>query len=530
MLFSSYLFSQLAWNYTRINGTGGLAKSSLPSSFPSNPTSSNYPNIILHPNSNVDQSEMSISSDPSNYSKLLVGGNSVIQTFSPIHYNQGYYYSTNEGENWNGSDTLPTTGNLSDPAVAYDLNGNAFFAFLKYTGVWNIAVKKSTNGSSIWGSDVIIPNTGDPDKEHLAIDVNSSSPYKNFLYTAWTDFSISPRVIKFSRSTNGGSNWSSAINISGTSGYSLAQGVCLSVGPTGTLYATWAFYDVGSSYENALGFNFSTNGGSTWSTPSRISINGFSGMRGYLSKGTVIRIASFPSMDVDTSNGANNGTIYIVWANAGDAINHTNSDIYLVKSSNSGTTWSNKIKINNDITTTDQWEPWINVDKYGGINIVFYDSRTDPTNNVLSEIYMARSIDGGTTISNYLISDYSFTPSMIPNTAYGYMGDYVGITSTRENAILCWNDNRSGVNQAYAAKFDILLDLAYANKSASYYATAYNNNHTIERGYSSKIHEVFHSGGEIFYRRSSNSGSIWEITTRLSSGNGSNDAPSIVAG
>jgi serine protease AprX len=75
-----------------------------------------------------------------------------------------------------------------------------------------------------------------------------------------------------------------------------------------------------------------------------------------------------------------------------------------------------------------------------------------------------------------------------------------------------------------------LLSLAYANKSSSYWASGYNNNHTIERGYSGKLHEVFHGGGEIFYRRSSNNGSTWELTTRLSNGNGSNEAPSIVAG
>ncbi len=76
----------------------------------------------------------------------------------------------------------------------------------------------------------------------------------------------------------------------------------------------------------------------------------------------------------------------------------------------------------------------------------------------------------------------------------------------------------------------LLLAHAYSNKSINYWASGYNNNHTIERGYFGKLHEVFHSGGEIFYRRSSNNGTSWEITTRLSSGNGTNEAPSIVAG
>lgn len=82
---------------------------------------------------------------------------------------------------------------------------------------------------------------------------------------------------------------------------------------------------------------------------------------------------------------------------------------------------------------------------------------------------------------------------------------------------------RINANQA------ILLALAYTNKSTFYYASGYNNNHTIERGYFGKLHEVFHSGGEIFYRRSSNNGITWELTKRLSSGNGANDVASIVA-
>lgn len=76
----------------------------------------------------------------------------------------------------------------------------------------------------------------------------------------------------------------------------------------------------------------------------------------------------------------------------------------------------------------------------------------------------------------------------------------------------------------------VLLALAYANKSSSYDATAHNNNHILERGFFGKLHEVFQSGGEIFYRRSGNNGSSWETTKRITTGNGSNNHPSIAAG
>ena len=75
----------------------------------------------------------------------------------------------------------------------------------------------------------------------------------------------------------------------------------------------------------------------------------------------------------------------------------------------------------------------------------------------------------------------------------------------------------------------VTLAAAYVNKSANYDATAHNNNHILERGFFSKLHEVFQSGGEIFYRRSGNNGDSWEITKRITTGNSSNNHPSIAA-
>jgi hypothetical protein len=111
------------------------------------------------------------------------------------------------------------------------------------------------------------------------------------------------------------------------------------------------------------------------------------------------------------------------------------------------------------------------VDTYGGVNVVFYDSRIDPTNNKLAQIYLARSTDGGETFQNWQISDVAFTLSHFSGTEAPiyYAGDYIGITSTSEYAFPCWNDNRlrirnpqSGVppeslnvHQAFIARFGI---------------------------------------------------------------------------
>jgi hypothetical protein len=75
--------------------------------------------------------------------------------------------------------------------------------------------------------------------------------------------------------------------------------------------------------------------------------------------------------------------------------------------------------------------------------------------------------------------------------------------------------------------YPYLYNYANSNKSLNYHATSYNNNHIIEKDASGRLHFVFQSGGEIFYRRSTNTGSAWDITRRISDGGGSYDAPSI---
>jgi hypothetical protein len=74
----------------------------------------------------------------------------------------------------------------------------------------------------------------------------------------------------------------------------------------------------------------------------------------------------------------------------------------------------------------------------------------------------------------------------------------------------------------------LLLALAYANKSTDGGATNPNNVRQIAYGYGGqKLYLVFASGGEIFFRRSTDNGVSWDITKRLSTGDGNNCEPTI---
>ena len=79
------------------------------------------------------------------------------------------------------------------------------------------------------------------------------------------------------------------------------------------------------------------------------------------------------------------------------------------------------------------------------------------------------------------------------------------------------------INDYYQAT---ILALAYQNESTNYDATGDNHNRSLAKG--NNLYEAFSSGGEIFVRQSSNNGSSWNYTTRISTSNGNNSVPSIV--
>ncbi|GAB4372184.1 MAG: hypothetical protein Kow0042_15370 [Calditrichia bacterium] len=473
------------------------------------------------------QSEESIAINPYNLNNLLIGANVV---FSDSVKEQGYYYSFNSGSNWAGDDSLPgTLYQNSDPAVAFDANGNAYFNYLSGRGIYDTAwvrVKKSLDGGINWLPRVTIPNAYWTDKNHMAIDV-TKSPYRNNIYIAYFDYQNfpDPMTINISRSTDGGSSFSEPLNISENTALFMSQGVNLSIGPNGEVYAVWAIYDdLDNLVENALGFNKSLNGGADWEDPDRfLEINGIRDLWKHKNNlGNEIRVFSWPSMAVDTSGGIWNGHIYVVWADS----MYGDPDILMIKSTDGGETWQEIIRVNDDPIGNgiDQWFPWIDVNPYGVINVVYYDSRNDPA-NMMTDVWVAQSSDGGETLTNFRISDTASTiPPIIPDNYY--WGDYIGITSKAVETYPCWHAvSSSGVYQVYIDKLNTyqadLLALAHSNKSMDANATFSNSARHLVKG-AGYLHQVFSSGGEIFYRRSPDDGQSWDETEKITTGNGDN--------
>lgn len=403
------------------------------------------------------QSENSIFVHPQDPQSLLQSNNSTTQGGGSI-YGANAFLSADAGNTWGGSVNGAGGTNSGDPATAISLSGRYYVGYIHSSG--GQGVSYSTDGGITWTAKLVAPSPPGfgslLDKNHLWIDNSPTSPFEGNLYDAWTNFGgTANNQIELSRSVDGGVTWSPAINISSAvNAGNHNQGVNIQTGPNGEVYALWIIYDNWPSDEDALGFARSFDGGVTWEPATRIHGN----IKGIRSSGVGknMRVNGFPTMACDISEGPNRGAIYVTWCNIGvPGVNTGNSaDIYMMKSTDQGTTWSTPIKVNQDTPGLGKkhYFPWITCDPVkGNLSVIYYDDRNVGSSQC--EVYVTNSIDGGITWWDMKVSDVAFTPAPIPNLADDYFGDYLGNHARNGWVFPVWTDNRSGSAMTYTSPF-----------------------------------------------------------------------------
>lgn len=291
------------------------------------------------------QNETSIAVDPNNPNRIVGAANDyVTRTWSCTisgtpcsELGDGYsgtYYSNDGGATWcctssdpsNLGTLIPGVERLTggpydaggDPALAFDSNGNVYYAGLGFnrTSAPNtVTVSKGTfggGGALSWSAPTFINATSSPsvlnDKEWIAADARASSPFRDRVYVTWTRFVFSAgsgayvqSPIAFAYSTDGGQTFTDPKLISGNVLY--GQGSRPVVGPDGTLYVFWD----GSTRLASLDSTYmvrSTDGGATWSKPTAVStVADILPLRD-----TAFRVNSFPA-----AAAAPNGDLYVSW-------------------------------------------------------------------------------------------------------------------------------------------------------------------------------------------------------------------------
>lgn len=372
-----------------------------------------YENIIVDNTGSPE--EPSIMINPKNPDIILAGCNI-----------DSYYYSTDAGHTWSeGELTSQSLGVWGDPMILVDTTGAFYFFHLSNpsSGNWidRIVCQKTTDNGLSWneGTYMGLNGTKAQDKEWAVVDWSN-----NNIYVTWTQFdeygSSAPEhysSIMFSKSTDGGENWSEAFKINEIDGDCIdddntVEGAVPAVGPNGEIFVAWAGPE-------GIVFDRSTDQGETW-LEEDIFVSDFPGGWTYNIPG-IYRCNGLPITKCDLSGGEHHGTIYINWTDQANGSDDT--DVWLVKSTDGGNTWTTPSRVNDDPPGKQQFFTWMDVDQVTGyLYFVFYDRRNYDDNN--TDVYMAVSKDGGETFENIKISESPFIPY-----SSVFFGDYTNISA-----------------------------------------------------------------------------------------------------
>ena len=393
---------------------------------------SQYPNKLIDNTGSPE--EVTISINPLNPDILAAGANI-----------DNFYRSTDGGNTWVESHLVSTLlGVWGDPVVLFDSLGNLYYSHLSnpVSGWWidRIVVQRSTDNGLTWNDGVGVGLNTYPkvqDKEWMAVD-HTQSPYRGNIYMTWTEFddygSSNPADssrIRFSKSTDQGITWSNAIVISDISGNCIdsdntTEGAVPCVGPNGEIYVAWAG-PVG------IVFDKSTDGGETWGND--IFVSDMPGGWDFDVSG-IYRCNGMPITMCDISSSPYNGNVYVVWSDQRNG--STNTDIFMSRSTNGGNTWTSPIKVNDDNTTRHQFFVWSTIDQSTGhLWFVFYDRRN--TTGSETDVFVAKSTDGGNTFENFKVSETPFTP-----TSGVFFGDYTNIAAWNGKIYPIWMRLQNG--------------------------------------------------------------------------------------
>jgi hypothetical protein len=356
-----------------------------------------------------------------------------------------YYTTFDGGTTWSEGnmsvEDKSRTG--SDPVTSIDRkHGVALHSSLNYnfnaagdTCDGDVVVSPSFDGGLRWKKPAVVYSglgcDPDPtqifnDKEWITTDNNPASPFYGRTYLTWTRFLSHNEVgvssaIWESHSDDGGKKWSTPHEISGSNPAICPfqsdgpAGVCdedqasvPTVGPDGTVYVAFmnsqnsALWEPGEVGENQYLVVRSADGGATWSSPTFV-VGLEDGSRDYPINANDRQTLSDYQVRVwgagNIVASPRNGNLYLVFSDNRNGVHDvanpvTNSDVFVVSSSDRGNTWTSPVRVDNG--GGDQWFPWVDVNPVTGTIGVLYHDR-GATNGDTYTTALAEGLPGALT-------------------------------------------------------------------------------------------------------------------------------------
>jgi hypothetical protein len=365
--------------------------------------------------------------------RLLIGWKEA-NTYNGPGLRVGFCYSDDEGKSFSPNILVNTLGggSQSDPWLISDSDDNAYFSFLEYGGSEEgMGVAKTTDGGETWQPPTQAADTVGylDDKETVCVDAAGN------IYMMWDHFITDNQAnLVFTKSMDSGASFQPT-QILGP--WDTHGGIpYLTCTPNGTLFVTTIWDSVPDGPLNTILFMKSIDFGATWSSPMAVNPPGFN------------EIALITVCAVDS-----NHHVYICFA----AGNPLNKEVYVIKSTDGGDTWSAPVQVN-DMTTNMQRMVEMHIDADDNIHVAWLDARNDEW-----DIYYSYSTDGAATFSD----DYRITSEGFP-LSFTRPGDYNTLRSDSTGKLfIVWTDGRAVSDQdIYIAKQDISAPVITAQQIA----------------------------------------------------------------
>jgi hypothetical protein len=369
--------------------------------------------LVHSPTATDFQSETSIAK---NGNQVVVGYNDIRGFALPTTSVSGYSYSADGGLTWTDGGQLPTfnqpfEGVFGDPDVKTWTDGGGqryFFYSSLYTnagGNSSLCLHVSTDGGATWSTprEVTTATSASdfPDKEFMDVD-----PETGRIFISWTNFGAGT-TMRVTYSDDQGLTWNgpTVFASSGQGSIPRAMG-----NGSPNVYIAWLS-------SGTIQFVRSTDNGVTWSAPTAI----VSGLGTPLNPFGSDRIHGFPSMAIDHTT----GNVYVVYAARNLAPDF--SEIYFIRSTDGGLTFSNPITIN-ALPGSDraQYFPWVSVNEDDGrIDAIWYDQILGTGTSDITDVFHTHSYDGGLTwVCPTPLTDTRFHAEYGNTTSQPNMGDY----------------------------------------------------------------------------------------------------------
>ena len=411
----------------------------------------------------------------------------VFHTTKPGDHTVVVNYNDHNGSNYSGTSYSKDDGatftqilppplasghgeNFGDPIVIFNSKLNMWFAgdLASGCGGQGIGTWSSPDGVT-WTTAACAHNNSGDDRESFWVDNHPFSVTYGRMYISFNNFNIGGGDLSVTYSDDGVS-WSAA--------QTLSSGFIRDVQVTGTPPGPAPFHApffstvfIAAMNEEGGGMGTrqnvmyrSLNGGTTWSSVTMGPVfnsvgDGVCSSNAYFAKVNPI----WRHMGWGEPAVGPNGVVHYVYAGQGQAPND-HGDIYYVRSTDNGVTWSSPIVLNDDPggQYKTQWMPSMSVNynlasiqQPEKVTVSWYDRRaatsacnvaTDP--GCSYERWGIQSPDNGVTwganidISSQLIPQPTQNDSGVQSC---YAGDYDYSTALAQNAFVTWTDGRVAV-------------------------------------------------------------------------------------